>query len=181
MDYSLEPKSNQDFGGNAEMRLDSNGNSVSSKKANMLSWMAITCAFSIAGVLGIFTLNKHSDLPHKILDYFASSPITSDTYAKSFGHVKSGKDIELSFILKNRSSNIVKVVGYDSSCTCVQLSPEMQMPFQIKPSEIFPLKLLVKTDIKYGEILQKLQLYTDLPNHNRIVFAVSGSISKLNE
>jgi hypothetical protein len=139
-------------------------------------WTSMTFLLVMMGLIPLLIwFFLYPDSYNNALGYFTNSPLIADSYTRSFGNVASDRDVDVTFLLTNRSAVPIKLLGYNTSCTCVNINA---IPTIIPASRSLPLKVSISTNVKFGTISQDIHLYTDHPERPQIVLTVSGSISE---
>ncbi len=139
-----------------------------------LSWMATTIILTNLGlVISVLWCFVKFGSFACALAYLAGDRLIPDSYARTFGSVRSGDIIEVHFHISNYANIPIRILGSSSTCTCVVAE---ELPLSIPPSEGHSLRVKVSSGSVLGTKWEKLKLFTDLPQQPTLVLAVKGRV-----
>jgi len=102
-----------------------------------------------------------------------------DHASVSFGTAEPNQRRTVSFLLRNRGTAPIRVLGCRTSCTCVV--PD-QIPFSIAPGKTSQFRVsIIHMPGKSGRIHLPVNLYTDSPNQRELALSIEGRVEKQDE
>jgi len=107
------------------------------------------------------------------LGYLRGDRLIPDAYLKSFGIVEQGSAPILKFTLTNMSNSPIKILGGNSTCTCMM---PLDLPITIPRFKSIPLIIKILTHNKHGSLSETVRLYTDFPDSCDITLEITGSV-----
>jgi Protein of unknown function (DUF1573) len=142
-------------------------------KKKPLSWTVLTLIITSIGLgsiaaVAIYVFGSIGSA----LAYFRGDRLIADAYTRSVGTVSAGEQHAVFFKIRNMSNQAVKIVGADSSCTCVVAD---QLPVNVPPHGVFRLRIGVHPKKSQpGQIAEHVSLITDLESQQRLNLKISG-------
>jgi len=101
--------------------------------------------------------------------------LTLEPAAQSFGELPPGRDVPLTFTVRNRASHPVQVVGATSLCNPQGCVAAEDLPMRIPPRSARELSVTVETK-SAGDFTAGIVLYTDAHGQTEIPLEVTGRV-----
>lgn len=136
-----------------------------------ISWLATTVILVGVGLtlLLIVAIMRFGSAA-SALAYLRGDSLIPDTYSKSFGSVGKGERPAVSFALRNYTKRPIKVLGTNSSCTCLVTS---SLPIVVAPNDETILSVSARAKSNSGQFSERLRVLTDSAETN-LVLRVQG-------
>jgi Protein of unknown function (DUF1573) len=143
-------------------------------KKRPLSWMSLTLIITNIGLVSIAAIALYVFGSFgAALAYFSGDRLIADAYSRSVGIVSVGEQHAVFFKIRNMSNQTVRIVGADSSCTCLVTD---QLPVVLPPHGVFRLRIGVRPKSQPGQIAERVSLITDREGQQSLNLKISGRI-----
>jgi hypothetical protein len=128
------------------------------------SWLGMTLILvSIGSVsLPLAAIHRFGSLPSAV-GYLRGERLIPDAYTKSFGRVSKSNEPIVDFSLNNFTSEPVRILGGNSSCTCLLAT---DLPVDVPPGGRATLRVRARSKSRSGTYSERLRLVTDLGESN---------------
>lgn len=150
--------------------------STSTREKKPLSWLMRTLIYINIAVLGLvgWSWIYFGSIP-RALAYASGDRLLADAKTKSFGTAESGVDQTVSFRLTNMSNHPITLIGAKTTCGCLVIE---ELPLTITPGRDHSFKVLVLTNLKSGDFVQLIDLYTDQLTGASTSLKIVGHLNK---
>jgi hypothetical protein len=101
------------------------------------------------------------------LAYLRGHRLIPDAYTKSFGAATTDERPSVNFLLTNWTEQPIKVLGANSSCTCLVTS---DLPFVVPPKGRALLKVGARAKSRSGPYAERLRVITDTMQSNLVLY-----------
>lgn len=150
------------------------GNEATRTKRRTMSWMTLTVIISNIGLLSVAAIALYFFGSFRsALAYLSGDRLIADAYTRSVGIVSDGGQHAVFFKLTNISNQAVKILGAESSCTCVVAD---QLPVALPPHGVFQLRIGIRPKPRPGRIAERVSLITDREGQQRLDLKISGRV-----
>lgn len=105
------------------------------------------------------------------LSYLAGERLIVDSRNKDFGQVGEGRDQTVRFRLTNLTGKAVRIIGAESSCTCVIAE---DLPVTVQRAANATLTVAVRKGTKPGAVNETIRFYTDCVEKPQLSLRVVG-------
>lgn len=107
----------------------------------------------------------------------AGYPLTVDEPTASVGIVPRGTVLDVPYVLRNHSSEPIRVIGCAIGCWGrVCTSPANEVPFVIGPGESSRFHVTLDFKLDPGEVHSSFVIYTNIPGQPEVELGVVGSV-----
>lgn len=106
------------------------------------------------------------------LSYANGDRLIADASAKSLGVVDPGKELPMSFALRNYSNRDIAIIGAKTSCACIATDG---LPMTIPARSERKLVVKVSAPQEAGDIHERIYLYTNHDRQTELVLKIEGT------
>jgi Protein of unknown function (DUF1573) len=146
--------------------------SVFTGQKRVTSWMGTVVILLLVGfALLLLEAILHFGSVASSLAYLRGEGLIPDAYARSFGTVSKRTRPSVEFSLTNYTEQPIKVLGSNSSCTCLVTS---DLPMVIPPSGRAILKVSARAKSRLGPYSERVSILTD-SSESKLVLNVQGA------
>lgn len=136
---------------------DAHNDSEGRKKA--MSWLTVTIILINVGFASLLAVGIYQfGSVASALAYLRGDGLIPDAYAKDFGTVSNEVQHSVEFLLSNYSKQPIKLLGTNSSCTCLTTD---DLPVIVPPNGNTTLRVTVRAKSGPGSYFERLSVITD--------------------
>ena len=138
---------------------NSAGPGGASQRERAMSWMATTLVLLNLGLAALLLAGVHGfGSVASAVAYLRGNRLIPDEFAKNIGSATEAGHPSVTFCLTNWTQQPIKVLGAQTSCTCLMAS---DLPAVVPPQGQFTLRLSARAKSGLGPYSTQVRLFTD--------------------
>lgn len=147
---------------------------LSDSRLDTLSWITMTAVAVCVGLIAALAAASATfgSIPSSFA-YLRGDRLILRTATQSFGILEQGSKSFVTFELVNMTDRLVKLIGANSSCTCV-VADDLPTSIPAGARKNLRIQVFLAADKEVGPINQTVTLYTDYPSQPSILLQING-------